>query len=43
MMRMLPREDGQALIIVALAIVAVLGALALAIDWGYGVTQRRVS
>lgn len=43
MTRALRLEDGQALIIVALAVVAVLGALALAIDWGYGVTQRRVS
>lgn len=43
MIRMLRRENGQALIVVALAIVAVLGALALALDWGYGLTQRRVS
>lgn len=42
-MRMLIRDDrGQAMVIVALACVALLGALALAVDWGYGLTQRRV-
>lgn len=35
-------ERGQAVVIVALAVVLLLGALALAIDWGYGLVQRRV-
>ena len=35
-------EGGQALIIVGLSIVVLLGALALGVEWGYGVTQRRV-
>src|SRR5512141_1671207 len=35
-------ESGQTMIIVALAAVVLLGALALAVDWGYGLTQRRV-
>lgn len=30
------------MIVVALAAVVLLGALALAVDWGYGLTQRRV-
>ena len=38
------REDdgGQALIIVGLAMVVLLAAIALGLDWGYGLTQRRV-
>ncbi len=37
------REDAaQSMILVALAIVVLLGAVALAVDWGYGLTQRRV-
>lgn len=35
-------QDGQALIIVGLAIVVVLIGLALGAEWGYGLTQRRV-
>lgn len=35
-------ESGQALILVALAVVVLLGAVALGLDWGYGLTQRRV-
>jgi len=35
-------EGGQALVIVGFAIVALLCALALGLDWGYGLTQRRV-
>lgn len=35
-------EGGQALVIVGLAMVALLCALALSLDWGYGLTQRRV-
>src|SRR5438477_411179 len=35
-------DGGQALIIVGLAMVVLLGALALGLDWGYGLTQRRV-
>jgi len=30
------------MVVVALSIVVLLGALALAVDWGYGLTQRRV-
>lgn len=36
------QDAGQALIIVALAVAILLGSLALGIDWGYGLTQRRV-
>ncbi len=39
----LSADDGQALVIVALAIVVLLGALGVVVDWGYAVTQRRVS
>jgi hypothetical protein len=35
-------DGGQALIIVGLAMVVLLAALALGLDWGYGLTQRRV-
>ncbi|HAF08925.1 MAG TPA: hypothetical protein DCK98_02430 [Chloroflexi bacterium] len=35
-------ENGQALVVVGLAMVVLLGALALGLDWGYGLTQRRV-
>jgi len=35
-------EGGQALVIVGLAMVVLLCALALGLDWGYGLTQRRV-
>lgn len=34
-------EEGQALVIVALAMLALMGALALTLDWGYGYVQRR--
>lgn len=34
-------DEGQALVIVALAMVALMGALALTVDWGYGYVQRR--
>lgn len=37
----LDREDGQALAIIALAIAVLLGAAALAVDWGFGYTSRR--
>ena len=36
------KDAGQALIIVALAVAVLLGSLALGVDWGYGLTQRRV-
>lgn len=37
------RDDAaQSMILVALAVVVLLGALALAVDWGYALTQRRV-
>lgn len=36
------RDDGQALVVVALAAVVLMAALALALDSGYGLTQRRV-
>jgi Flp pilus assembly protein TadG len=35
------REEGQALVVVALAAVVLMAALALALDSGYGFTQRR--
>lgn len=35
-------EDGQAVILVALAIVVLLGALALGSEWGFALTQRRL-
>src|SRR5512135_2747214 len=42
-MRLRARDDaGQAMIFVAIAAVVLLGALALAVDWGYGLAQRRV-
>lgn len=34
-------DDGQALVIVAIAMIALMGALALTLDWGYGYVQRR--
>jgi Flp pilus assembly protein TadG len=34
-------DEGQALVIVAIALVALMGALALTLDWGYGYVQRR--
>ena len=36
------QDDGQALIVIALAAVVLMSALALALDAGYGITQRRV-
>jgi Flp pilus assembly protein TadG len=35
-------ERGQALVIVAIAIAALIVALAFTVDWGYGLSQRRV-
>jgi Flp pilus assembly protein TadG len=35
-------QKGQTLVVVALAVTVLLGAVALGIDWGYGLTQRRV-
>jgi len=35
-------EEGQTLVVVALAVVVLLGAVALGVDAGYGLTQRRV-
>ena len=35
-------EGGQAMILVALAIVVLLGALALGAEWGFSLTQRRL-
>jgi len=35
-------QDGQALIVVAVCVAVLVGGLALAIDWGYGLAQRRV-
>lgn len=43
MKRRLRDDEGQAIVVVALAVVVLLGALALALDWGYGFTQRRVA
>ena len=37
----LEREEGQALVIVGLAMMALLGAVALAVDWGFGYATRR--
>jgi hypothetical protein len=34
-------DEGQALVIVALAMVALMGALALTLDWGYAYVQHR--
>lgn len=43
-MRKLLRSDGgQAIILVAFGLVVLLGTVALVLDWGYGLTQRRVS
>src|SRR5207237_7179103 len=36
-------QGGQALIVVGLAMVVLLCGLALGLDWGYGLTQRRVA
>jgi hypothetical protein len=36
-------ERGQALVVVALAVTVLLGAVALGVDWGYGLTQRRLT
>jgi len=35
-------EGGQVLVVVALSLVVLLAAVALALDWGYGLTQRRM-
>lgn len=35
-------DRGQALVALALAMTVLLGAVALGLDWGYGLTQRRV-
>ncbi|MBU6422542.1 MAG: hypothetical protein KGJ98_11370 [Chloroflexota bacterium] len=35
------RTEGQSLVVVALAMILLIGGLAFAIDWGYGLTQRR--
>jgi len=37
----LERGEGQALVIVGLAMMALLGAVALAVDWGFGYATRR--
>jgi Flp pilus assembly protein TadG len=43
MTRIFRRDDGgQVLIVVALSLVVLLAAVALALDWGYGLTQRRM-
>lgn len=36
-------ERGQAIIVIALAVTVLLGAVALGVDWGYGLTQRRLT
>lgn len=36
-------DAGQALVIVALAMVVLMGTLVLAVDWGYGFASRRVA
>lgn len=36
-------DDGQALVIVGLAMFVLLGALSLSIDWGYGLATRRAA
>lgn len=40
-MRLVEHQHGQTMVVVALGIVGVLVAAALAVDWGYGLTQRR--
>ena len=35
-------DEGQALVVVGLAMVVLMGALALAVDWGYGLSVRRL-
>lgn len=35
-------QEGQTLVIVALSIVVLIAAVAIGVDWGYGLTQRRV-
>jgi Flp pilus assembly protein TadG len=34
-------QQGQTLVVIALVVTVLLGAMALGIDWGYGLTQRR--
>lgn len=41
MMSFVERDEGQALVIVGLAMIALLGAVALAVDWGFGYASRR--
>lgn len=36
-------EDGQAIVIVGIAMFVLLGALALSVDWGYGLAARRAA
>jgi Flp pilus assembly protein TadG len=44
MIRMFARdEQGQALVIVGLAMVVLMGALVMTVDWGYGLTMRRAA
>ena len=35
-------QDGQALVVIALGVAVLLSALALGLDWGYALTQRRI-
>lgn len=35
------QDQGQALVVIALACAVLMASLALAVDWGYGLTQRR--
>jgi Putative Flp pilus-assembly TadE/G-like len=41
--RLVGAEEGQALVIAALAMVVLMGALALTVDWGYGLAGRRAA
>jgi Flp pilus assembly protein TadG len=36
-------EEGQALVVVGLAMVVLMGALVLTVDWGYGLAMRRAA
>ena len=41
-MRFRSGEQGQALVVIALALVVLIAALSFGIDWGYAMAQRRV-
>ena len=37
----IPNDQGQALVVVAICMAVLVAALAFAVDWGYGMVQRR--